>query len=446
MKKLLGLLTLLLCASIGTQAQSKENTQIVKTAIALNSELEFKQLAKLFDTAGKKRPVEPVMLHRVWASFREQYGEFKKSSQKKFFVKNDVEYIVEELEFDSGFVEIKFSFSANHKIRSYLLGKSISKAELLLQQKYRSPSYVNSKSTIAKPVTFGIDSFILNAELVLPKQLKTSDKIAAIVLVHGSGAGDMNEMNGPQQPFRDIAYGLASKGIAVIRYDKRTLTYPSECAEDKNFTVNQETVLDAIEAVKFLRTQPNIDGSKIIVLGHSHGGMMMPRIAALDSALAGVIFMAAPAKSLADEIIGQMDYLATLYPDKKDEYQKGKEEFTRLKTKWYDSTTNPRFLPFGAGPIYWMDLDTYNQTEEAKKITVPMLFLQGESDYQVTVDDYNIWQNVLKDNNKVTFRLFSGLSHNMITSAGKPSPDDYKTPANVSPLVIGAIADWVKKL
>jgi uncharacterized protein len=446
MKNYILVLVFLLCSVAGIQAQSKENIQIVKDAIQLNAELEFKALVKLFDTTGRKRPVEPFMLHSVWASFREQYGEFKKSTQKKFYTKKDVEYIIEELEFDSGYVEIKFSFSNNHKISSYLLGKSISKAELLLQQKYRTPAYANSKSVTAKAVTFGTAPFIMNSELVLPKHLKTNDKIAAIVLVHGSGAGDMNEMNGPQQPFRDIAYGLAAKGFAVIRYDKRTLTYASECAEDKNFTVNQETVIDAVEAVKFLRTQPNIDPTKIVVLGHSLGGMMMPRIAALDSALAGVIFMAAPAKSFADEIIGQMDYLATLFPEKKDEYAKGKEEFVRLKTKWYDSATNPRFLPFGCGPIYWMDLDTYNQTEEAKKIAVPMLFLQGESDYQVTVDDYKIWQNALKDNSKVTFRLFSSLSHNLITCAGKPSPDDYKTPANVSPQVIDAIVSWLKTL
>ena len=55
------------------------------------------------------------------------------------------------------------------------------------------------------------------------------------------------------------------------------------------YTLEQETVEDALRAVALLRGQPEIDGRSIFVLGHSLGGYATPRIAARDGKLAGVI-------------------------------------------------------------------------------------------------------------------------------------------------------------
>ena len=141
-----------------------------------------------------------------------------------------------------------------------------------------------------------------------------------------------------------------------------------------------------------------------------------------------------------------MDYLSTLYPEKKEEYAKGKEEFIRLKTKWYDSTTPAGYLPFNSPPSYWMDLDNYNQTEVAQKVMQPMLFLQGDADYQVTVEDFELWKQALKNNPLATFKVFKSLTHTMIYGVhSPPSPDDYKTVDNVHESVIQAIAQWVLK-
>ena len=50
----------------------------------------------------------------------------------------------------------------------------------------------------------------------------------AVVLVHGSGPNDRDETIGPNKPFKDLAWGLASQGIAVLRYDKRTKAHASQ--------------------------------------------------------------------------------------------------------------------------------------------------------------------------------------------------------------------------
>jgi len=64
---------------------------------------------------------------------------------------------------------------------------------------------------------------------------------AAMVLVHGSGPNDRDETLGPNKPFRDLAWGLADRGIAVLRYEKRTRQHGAKMAvANNNFTVRDE--------------------------------------------------------------------------------------------------------------------------------------------------------------------------------------------------------------
>ncbi|HYG15544.1 MAG TPA: hypothetical protein VEC12_07300, partial [Bacteroidia bacterium] len=227
-------------------AQDKRNIEVINKAIEHNKNLDFDLLAKMFDTTGGKRPVNPFILHMVWSQARELYGGYKTSVTKQVYQRKGNEYILQELEFDSGYITIKFIFNNRNKIAGYFLDELISKKDRLLEEKYRAPAYANTKQVDSKPVTFGNEPFIIQGELTLPKLTKKGALLPAVVLVHGSGPGDRDEKNGPQRPFADIAYGLSSRGIAVLRYDKRTLTYADDCTEDSLFTVNEETVDDAV--------------------------------------------------------------------------------------------------------------------------------------------------------------------------------------------------------
>ncbi len=432
--------------SVVGSAQSNQNKRTVKKIIKLSTKTEFSKIAKLFDTTNGKKPINPFILDYLWRDFEEKFGKFRGSITKKKYKKNEHEYFIEELQFDSAYVEIKIGFNpANGMVSSYLLTKTQTKKDRALERKYRLPSYAKKQKVRVRQANFGVKPFIINGELTLPEGLRRKEKVPVIILVHGSGPGDKNEKAGPLQAFKDIAYGLSTKGVAVLRYDKRTLTYADECVSDKKFDVNKETVNDVLAAAAYLRTQKNIDSKRIYILGHSLGGMMLPRIGLKDNKLAGLIFMAAPAKSLVDKIIEQMDYLSILKPENKKAYSRTKEDFTRLKTKWYDSTTKAQYLPFKTPPSYWMDLDSYNQTQVVQKVQQPMLFLQGEADYQVTVEDFELWKTVLQTNKKVTFRLFPKLHHQMaaIKHEGLSTPDDYKIPANVDVEVINAIINWL---
>ena len=136
----------------------------------------------------------------------------------------------------------------------------------------------------------------------------------AVVLVHGPGANDRNETIYSNKIFADLAEGLASRGIAVLRYDKRTKVYGQKMSE-MEFTVQQETIEDAVRAIApLVRNQPQeIDPEKaLFILGHSFGGYLAPRIAAQDGKLAGLIFLAANARPIEVVALEQNEYVATL--------------------------------------------------------------------------------------------------------------------------------------
>ena len=114
--------------------------------------------------------------------------------------------------------------------------------------------------------------------------------------MHGSGPNDRDETIGENKPFRDIAEGLASRGIAVLRYDKRTRVYGNRGIQ----TVADEVVNDACLAVRFAQSQPDIDAARVFLLGHSLGGYLMPRMVEQCENLAGAIIAAGSVRNLMD--------------------------------------------------------------------------------------------------------------------------------------------------
>ncbi|CRK84675.1 alpha/beta hydrolase family protein [Neobacillus massiliamazoniensis] len=143
----------------------------------------------------------------------------------------------------------------------------------------------------------------LNGILTIPNE--TNGLFPAVVLVQGSGPSNMDEKIGNNYPFKDLAEGLSEKGIAVLRYDKRTLVYGKEMRNDTGITVKEETIEDAILAADFLRKDSRIDSNKIFIVGHSLGGMLAPRIDAEGGNFAGVIIMGGSPRKLEEIMMDQ---------------------------------------------------------------------------------------------------------------------------------------------
>jgi dipeptidyl aminopeptidase/acylaminoacyl peptidase len=190
---------------------------------------------------------------------------------------------------------------------------------------------------------------------------------------------------GANKPFKDLATGLASRGIAVLRYDKRTMVHRAKVAALKDFTVKQEVVEDALEAVKALRAQPVVDPKRVFVLGHSLGGMLIPWIGTGEPTIAGLIVLAGAARPLEEAMIAQTRYLTMA--EEQQVIDQATDIANSVRALKPEEGTSGRMIA-GAPASYWLDLRGYDPSSEAKRVKAPMLIVHGQRDYQATAEEF----------------------------------------------------------
>jgi len=312
---------------------------------------------------------------------------------------------------------------------------------------YHPPDYATPSSFREQQVTVGAGTeWALPATLTLPAG---KGPFPAVVLVHGSGPNDRDETQGPNKPFQDLAWGLGSQGIAVLRYDKRTLVHRGKVAAMPNLTVKEETIDDALAAVALLRSTPDIDPKRIFVLGHSLGGMLVPRIGLADKGdIAGFIVFAGATRPLEDEWVRQYEYIygldGQITPNEQAEIDGYKRQRARIKQLTAADASRKELLLY-IPPSYWLDLQGYSPPTTALKLKQPLLILQGERDYNVTMDAFGDWQRVLDKREDTTFKSYPKLDHLFLEGTGPASDADYARPRNIPKYVVDDIAAWIKK-
>jgi len=251
----------------------------------------------------------------------------------------------------------------------------------------------------------------LPATLTLPEG---KGPFPVVVFIHGSGPHDRDETVGANAPFRDLAEGLAARGIASLRYEKRTRQYPGRAVA----TVKDEVMDDVLSAVALVGNRSEIDPKRIYLLGHSLGGYLIPRLAPLVPAAAGFIMLAANVRPIEELAADQIKYLGA-----------PPETLSQLKQS--------------APASYWEDLTNYDPVAEARKISAPLLVLQGERDYQVTMKDFEIWRTALAGRPNVVMRSFPKLNHLFLEGEGKSLPAEYGRPGRIPDYVLDEIAAFV---
>jgi pimeloyl-ACP methyl ester carboxylesterase len=300
--------------------------------------------------------------------------------------------------------------------------------------------------TTGRNIDVAVGALNLPGTLVVPAG---PGPFPAIVMVSGSGPNDRDETMGPNHPFRDLANGLEEQGIATLRYDKRTKTDP-DAIDPQTFTPTQEYVPDALAAVGLLREQKRIDPRRIVVLGHSQGGTLTPAIAAAEPSVAGIILMAAGAQPFGAAIVRQSTYIAGLQPPNSAtdaQLSQLREQADLLDDPNLPLTTPASSLFGGLGPQYWRDISHSDPIGIARSLAGPILLLQGERDYQVTVaDDLALWHRGLADRDRVTEKRYPNANHFLLDGSGPPNPAEYDVPGTVDPQVVSDIAIWMKSI
>ncbi|MDT7540333.1 MAG: uncharacterized protein QOE33_237 [Acidobacteriota bacterium] len=338
---------------------------------------------------------------------------------------------------------------ANGQIRGVRVGmeelEKIALAPLKKAAEYHAPDYAVPTAFNEKDVTVGAGSeWALPATLTMPAG---KGLFPAVVLVHGSGPNDRDETIGANKPFRDLAYGLASQGIAVLRFEKRTRVYPARVVALSNFTVKDESVDDALAAVRLLRQTPGIDPARVFVIGHSLGAELMPRVGAADPQIRGLVLLAAPSTPLEDAFVRQYEYLFSLDGKISDDERKMLDDTKRQTARIKQLTKadlDSKELLHGAPVAYWLDLRAYDPVAVAANLKQPMLVLQGERDYNVTMTDFANWQRLAARNKNVTTKSYPKLDHPFLEGVGPSSDADIATPRNIPRYVIDDIAAFIK--
>ncbi|MGA2114943.1 MAG: prolyl oligopeptidase family serine peptidase [Bryobacteraceae bacterium] len=299
---------------------------------------------------------------------------------------------------------------------------------------WQRPDYSDPKAFREREVSFGEGENKLPGLLTVPAS--GPGPFPAALLVQGFGPKDKDDTSLAVKPARDLAEGLATRGILTMRYEKRTKQY-FQRMQGKPYTADDETVNDALAALEFLRRQPGVDAHRVFLLGHDLGGYLAPRIATDDGKLTGLIMLAANASPLEDIMIYE---LASVGVSQKN-IDAAKLQAARVKKLETADADAPPVM--GLPAEYWLDLKGYNPVEVAGKLNIPILVIHGGRDFQVPPQDFTLWQEGLGEHRNVTLHNFPALDHQMVAGEGKSTEADYKKPGHVAAEVIDEIAKFI---
>jgi alpha-beta hydrolase superfamily lysophospholipase len=304
-------------------------------------------------------------------------------------------------------------------------------------------------------VKLTVDGVTVGATISIPK----SDTIASVVFLAGSGPTDTDSTMEPNKPLKDLAWGLASKGIAISRWDEVSAE-TSKVAADEDMTLQKEYLKFSEEALKALQKSLSSKGKAdlpIFVLGHSLGGMVAPLFALTNANIKGIILLSAGAGKMHDSALRQMQYLASLDRDPPlvtTEFLNVVSKQVALVSSSEMTAQLPREdMPLGAPASYWISVKNYDQLETANIFDGPIFIGQGERDFQVSAsEDVAAWQKVLARKKGYMGKLYHGIGHLLIDTGFEhvnsgilETPDDHTLEGHVAGDVLDDIYSWVKE-
>lgn len=405
---------------------------------------EYKEARQYF-TTRMKLALTQQKLADVWDSLQLQAGNFVQQGDARFESEAGYQIVYVTCRFGLSALDARVVFDQKGKIAGLFFQPA--KDTSAMAPEYEPPDYVDETKFREEEVVVGQGDWQLPGTLTLPTG---SGPFPAVVLVHGSGPNDRDESIGPNRVFKDLAWGLGTRGIAVLRYEKRTREYAGKFTGDlmRNLTVQEEVIDDALAAVELLKNRPEIDPGQVFIIGHSLGATLAPRIAAQTDRLAGIILLAAAARPIEDLMLEQSTYLAnadgTLDGAEKRDLAALEELVEKVKALPEHPDTDPDEVILGAAPAYWLDLLTYDPVAEAVNLTLPMLILQGERDYQVTMTDFALWQEAVGGRGNIVIKSYAALNHQFFTGTGPSLPGEYQNVSHVDVSVIEDISTFIE--
>jgi uncharacterized protein len=301
------------------------------------------------------------------------------------------------------------------------------------------PAYVDTSA-------FNEVNFTMQGEYPLNITLttaRTNEPNPVVILYSGFSLRDRDESTGDARPFRDIARGLATKGIASIRFDSRAYTLGPDVVAQ--FDLDKYLLDDLAAIIAYVRMEPDLfDTTKIFIAGHGLGGFVAPLEAQRDSGLAGIILLSAAARPPSETLLKSMADMPDGPASHKEIEKSAKDLVRRLSQR----KVPPDQILFFAPARVWYDLMDNNGVKAAKKLDLPFLVLQGGRDKETAASDFSLWKNALSGRKNVRFILYDSLNHLYQPATDSVTIGVLKPTENTAPVdaaIVDDIAAWIKR-
>ncbi len=418
--------------TVSEAAQREKAVELVQSLGAGEYEAAF---ALLSETVQSQ--YSPSRLQSDWEQATAELGRFEGISGVTREPAGGYEVLVVQAQFEAGVLGVQVVFE----------GAAVEGLQFVpLQQAYSPPAYADESAFEERELALDSPACDLGATLTVP----TDGADTGVVLVHGSGPNDRDETIGPNKPLKDLAWGLATEGVAVLRYDKRTYACDVGTGE---LGFDALVVDDALTALSRLRAETDV--SSTAVVRHSLGGYAAPRVAERDAVEetstspvptsaeqdgdAAAFLLAAPSRPLYELVPGQLRYLAELDGEVTDAERERIEDAAATAERL--AAGNYGDGGFSWSAAFWRDVADYDPVATATGLDAEAYALQGGRDYQVSpTEDFPAWEDALGEEHT---RLYDDLNHLFVPGEGDPNPNEYFRPGSVAEAVVADLADWL---
>lgn len=311
------------------------------------------------------------------------------------------------------------------------------------------------------------DVTMRNAGVTIGGTLTIPDRggpFPAVVLVPGGGKQNRDEEFAGHQPFRVLADTLSKAGYAVLRTDDRGV---GATTGDKDDATYEDLVSDILSQISYLRGRPDIDRTRIGLLGHSQGGSLAPLVAEkAPDKVAFTVLMAGPAQTGCEVNKHQMrvqlqasgttsaDRLAAGDDSVRTECDllragdfEGARRNARAANQQLPAAEQARDEDIDkAINRQYAAVATYDPTSALRSLRVPTLALFGTKDVQVDAAANDpLMRELLADNPKATVHTFEGANH-LMQQAVTGMPDEYATiETTIDPAVLDYLKTWLNR-
>lgn len=434
----IGLYLFVLGLTIAPTFAQNNAADITQSVLTYFKTQQFDKIYTLQD-ATMKRYMDANQLEATWNSLIENYDTIQFINETIITQKDS--FKITETKID--FVKKSFLFKLTINNKGEISGMYFLNTKL----KYTPPDYINTLNFIETKIAVPAENIISEGVLSLPKP---QQNVPLVIIVGGSGGTDKDGTLGPNKPYKDIAWALAAKGIAVYRYDKRTAN-PANLKGIKNlndFLLYEEYVEDLKNIVAYFSEDKRINPKQIFIAGHSQGGFMLPYFTKACPKINGVISLAGNYSNVVDLMAYQFKYLKQFLPDSasKQAYDVMIKKAEYMKLNISSTQINKDSMIPGLTMAYVKDMMT-NGPEKLHFVLhkKPALFIQGERDYQVPMSEFELWKKAMQKSCCSTFISYPKLNHLLMEGEGISKPTEYNKPNNVPEYVVDEIATWVKK-